>query len=177
MEKSSKRDTRRRVLLWPSRLWTLDRATSIRNITKSRSRRRSESFHPVFITTSSDTSNPFHTKPKFGFVSSFSSVFSRLSFSSVEGGRRGLKKGKIVLDFCEAGSLRDIIDVRRRGLSERQISLIMRSVMKGLSYLHESHIIHRDIKCGNILLSADGTPRIGSSFRLMFSFRSSLTFF
>lgn len=48
-----------------------------------------------------------------------------------------------------------------RGLSEQQISEVCYQTLQGLSYLHQLHIIHRDLKAGNILLMFDGQVKLG----------------
>jgi len=37
----------------------------------------------------------------------------------------------------------------------------MQSILKGIVYLHENHIIHRDIKGANILIDKEGNVKIG----------------
>uniref|UniRef100_A0A7N6FEZ6 non-specific serine/threonine protein kinase n=1 Tax=Anabas testudineus TaxID=64144 RepID=A0A7N6FEZ6_ANATE len=47
-----------------------------------------------------------------------------------------------------------------RPLTEPQIRVVCKQTLEALSYLHESKIIHRDLKAGNILLSLDGEVKL-----------------
>eukprot|EP01103_Thecamoeba_quadrilineata_P013242 TRINITY_DN3615_c0_g1_i4.p1 TRINITY_DN3615_c0_g1~~TRINITY_DN3615_c0_g1_i4.p1 ORF type:complete len:675 (-),score=119.74 TRINITY_DN3615_c0_g1_i4:70-2094(-) len=62
----------------------------------------------------------------------------------------------ILMDFCEMGSLADLRKEKGVVLTESQIVVILHQVTKGLHYLHEQGIMHRDIKTGNVLLTAEG---------------------
>ncbi|XP_039269293.1 serine/threonine-protein kinase 4-like [Styela clava] len=66
----------------------------------------------------------------------------------------------IVMEYCGAGSVSDIIRLRRKTLIEEQIGTILRDTLKGLEYLHFMRKIHRDIKAGNILLNTDGNSKL-----------------
>ncbi|XP_062870748.1 STE20-like serine/threonine-protein kinase [Trichomycterus rosablanca] len=62
----------------------------------------------------------------------------------------------ILIEFCPGGALDDIMLELERGLSEQQISEVCFQTLQALSYLHQHHIIHRDLKAGNILLTMEG---------------------
>ena len=65
----------------------------------------------------------------------------------------------IVMEFCDFGSLKDLITILEREndlLPEDQIAMIISSILKGLICLHDKNVIHRDIKPGNILLTSQG---------------------
>ncbi|XP_077434090.1 serine/threonine-protein kinase 4-like [Vanacampus margaritifer] len=66
----------------------------------------------------------------------------------------------IVMEYCGAGSVSDIIRIRSKTLSEEEIASILRSTLKGLEYLHFMRKIHRDIKAGNILLNTEGQAKL-----------------
>ncbi|KFO86418.1 Serine/threonine-protein kinase 4, partial [Buceros rhinoceros silvestris] len=66
----------------------------------------------------------------------------------------------IVMEYCGAGSVSDIIRLRNKTLTEEEIATIVQSTLKGLEYLHFMRKIHRDIKAGNILLNTEGHAKL-----------------
>lgn len=72
------------------------------------------------------------------------------------------KDGKlwIVLEYCHAGSIIDLINITQRKLNEHEIASILESVIEGLAYLHANKKIHRDIKAANILLNKEGVAKL-----------------
>uniref|UniRef100_A0AAR2JQA4 non-specific serine/threonine protein kinase n=1 Tax=Pygocentrus nattereri TaxID=42514 RepID=A0AAR2JQA4_PYGNA len=66
----------------------------------------------------------------------------------------------ILIEFCPGGALDDIMLELERGLSEQQISEVCCQTLQALSYLHQHHIFHRDLKAGNILLTMDGQIKL-----------------
>uniref|UniRef100_A0A671UFA9 non-specific serine/threonine protein kinase n=1 Tax=Sparus aurata TaxID=8175 RepID=A0A671UFA9_SPAAU len=66
----------------------------------------------------------------------------------------------IVMEYCGAGSVSDIIRIRNKTLTEEEIATIVQSTLKGLEYLHFMRKIHRDIKAGNILLNTEGQAKL-----------------
>ncbi|KAJ3314403.1 Protein kinase [Boothiomyces sp. JEL0838] len=60
----------------------------------------------------------------------------------------------VVMELMEGGKLTDIIEII--SLSEPEIA----TTVKGLKYLHDRNLIHRDIKSDNILLSKRGYIKI-----------------
>eukprot|EP01104_Vermistella_antarctica_P017391 TRINITY_DN615_c0_g3_i1.p1 TRINITY_DN615_c0_g3~~TRINITY_DN615_c0_g3_i1.p1 ORF type:complete len:1066 (+),score=245.92 TRINITY_DN615_c0_g3_i1:384-3581(+) len=66
----------------------------------------------------------------------------------------------ILMDFCELGAVKDLMKKVDFHLDEEQISAIMCATLKGLSYLHQDGIVHRDMKAANLLMSADGAVKI-----------------
>lgn len=65
----------------------------------------------------------------------------------------------IAMEFCGGGSIQDIYHITGI-LSEFQIAYICRETLRGLSYLHKRHIMHRDIKGANILLTDAGDVKL-----------------
>ncbi len=64
----------------------------------------------------------------------------------------------MAMEFVEGRSLREVIDEKRSSFMA-MLDLGMR-IGEGLSRAHEAGIIHRDIKPQNILIGADGRPKI-----------------
>ena len=56
----------------------------------------------------------------------------------------------MIFELFEGGTLRDYLE-DRGPLSERQASILTKSILEGLKYLHIRNIMHRDIKPENIL--------------------------
>ncbi|KAK3576945.1 hypothetical protein CHS0354_017619 [Potamilus streckersoni] len=66
----------------------------------------------------------------------------------------------IVMEYCGAGSVSDIMRLRNKTLTEDEIATILLYTLKGLDYLHSKRKIHRDIKAGNILLNTEGHAKL-----------------
>ncbi len=72
----------------------------------------------------------------------------------------------IVMEFCGGGSVRDILNaflvskVVNKGFREDVVAYVCFGALSGLQYLHENGRIHRDIKCGNILLTRRGEVKL-----------------
>ncbi|KAJ8669590.1 hypothetical protein QAD02_000849 [Eretmocerus hayati] len=66
----------------------------------------------------------------------------------------------IVMEYCGAGSVSDIMRLRKKTLQEDEIATILCDTLKGLEYLHLRRKIHRDIKAGNILLNNEGHAKL-----------------
>ena len=65
----------------------------------------------------------------------------------------------IVLDFVEGGSLASILG--KFGVIPEKLAICyIKQILDGLDYLHDRDVIHRDIKCGNILVTKDGSVKL-----------------
>lgn len=64
------------------------------------------------------------------------------------------------MEYCGAGSVSDIMRLRRKTLTEDEVSAVLKDTVMGLSYLHSMKKIHRDIKAGNILLNMEGRAKL-----------------
>lgn len=73
---------------------------------------------------------------------------------------RGTNDLLVIMEYMEGGSLTEVIDNNECKLTERQVATICNETLKGLQFLHKKHIIHRDIKSDNVLLSATGNVKI-----------------
>jgi len=50
---------------------------------------------------------------------------------------------------------------RRKRLTEPEVQYYMLQLLAGVLYLHNHHVIHRDLKLGNLFLSRDLEVKIG----------------
>ncbi|KAM3962727.1 STKc_myosinIII_N_like and MYSc_Myo21 domain-containing protein ninaC [Aphomia sociella] len=73
------------------------------------------------------------------------------------------KKIWFVLELCECGSVIDIVrklHAADRKMSEEHIAYILKYTIKALVYLYENKVMHRNIRCSNILISKDGEVKL-----------------
>eukprot|EP00232_Nephroselmis_pyriformis_P009064 CAMPEP_0182894726 /NCGR_PEP_ID=MMETSP0034_2-20130328/25249_1 /TAXON_ID=156128 /ORGANISM="Nephroselmis pyriformis, Strain CCMP717" /LENGTH=566 /DNA_ID=CAMNT_0025028517 /DNA_START=278 /DNA_END=1974 /DNA_ORIENTATION=- len=67
----------------------------------------------------------------------------------------------LVLEYLPGGSLGDYVKKSApRGLPEEECRGYFRDVARGLQYLHFQHVVHRDIKLDNLLLTDDARVKI-----------------
>jgi serine/threonine-protein kinase OSR1/STK39 len=69
----------------------------------------------------------------------------------------------IVMPLMNAGSLNFVLAYKYpNGIKDESIiATIMRDCLEGLICLNKNNLYHRDIKAGNILLSTDGSIKLG----------------
>ncbi len=60
----------------------------------------------------------------------------------------------IITEFMERGSLRELLLMNHQ-LSWRLILRMIKDIAEGLLFLHQSSIVHRDLKTANILCDRD----------------------
>lgn len=66
----------------------------------------------------------------------------------------------IAMEYCSGGSVSDLMRAADAPLSEDLIAFVTANTLAGLAYLHSVGKLHRDIKCANILLGADGSVKL-----------------
>jgi len=66
----------------------------------------------------------------------------------------------ILMEYCALGSVEHIMEITGRTLSENQASFILSSLVQGLAYLHANKVLHRDIKCANLLMNPQGEVKL-----------------
>src|SRR5262245_30025483 len=62
------------------------------------------------------------------------------------------------MEYCPGGSLSD--RVKDSPLNTQEAPQIVERLARAVSVAHERSILHRDLKPGNVIYSADGTPKI-----------------
>jgi hypothetical protein len=74
----------------------------------------------------------------------------------------------VLVEYCAGGSIASVIS-KFGALSESVVRSYTRQILAGLDYLHSHCIVHRDVKCANCLLDADGNVKVadfGASRRM-----------
>ena len=63
----------------------------------------------------------------------------------------------LVCELCNGGSLNDCLDkyrkINRKPFTEEIVQYLMRQIIDAIKYLHNCHILHRDLKLDNILVN------------------------
>uniref|UniRef100_A0A8C3ANT2 non-specific serine/threonine protein kinase n=1 Tax=Cyclopterus lumpus TaxID=8103 RepID=A0A8C3ANT2_CYCLU len=68
---------------------------------------------------------------------------------------------ELVMEFCGAGSITDLVkNTKGNTLKEDWIAYISREILRGLAHLHAHHVIHRDIKGQNVLLTENAEVKL-----------------
>lgn len=73
----------------------------------------------------------------------------------------------VLIEYVPGGSLKRIIQKYNK-LEETIVRHYIKQLVYGLVYLHDHGVVHRDLKCANVLLSANGVIKLtdfGSSRR------------
>ena len=65
----------------------------------------------------------------------------------------------IAMEFLEGETLEKIINSRRDLPILKKLDIVIQ-VCKGLDYAHKHGIVHRDVKCGNIVVKNDGIVKV-----------------
>ena len=74
--------------------------------------------------------------------------------------REPKKRKYCILEYAPNGNIFDYIYCKHSGLGELHSKIIFQKIMKGISFIHEHNICHRDIKLDNILFDENFSPKI-----------------
>ena len=66
----------------------------------------------------------------------------------------------VIMEYLNGGSLTQYVTCDRIIITEEQITLICKSCLTALAYLHSRGIIHRDVKSDSILLARNGQIKL-----------------
>mmetsp|Transcript_20008 Transcript_20008/g.22265 ORF Transcript_20008/g.22265 Transcript_20008/m.22265 type:complete len:101 (+) Transcript_20008:161-463(+) len=69
------------------------------------------------------------------------------------------------MEYCTAGSVKDVMDRCGSCLNEAQISRILFSVVNALVYMHNQNVCHMNIRAREILLDNRCTPKLAFPYR------------
>lgn len=66
----------------------------------------------------------------------------------------------IAMEFCEIGSVLDVIRILQVPFKESEVKTITKDIVHGLHFLHSKKVVHRDLKGGNVLLTRGGRGKL-----------------
>ena len=81
----------------------------------------------------------------------------------------------LIMELCAGGSLENLIKTRTDLSLRTELDLAL-DIANAMSYLHRLHVVHRDLKPGNIVLDSNMRPKI-TDFGLAFKQSSTMTSF
>jgi len=67
----------------------------------------------------------------------------------------------MLIEFCGGGALDSIMVDLEKGLTENMIRYVCHEMCQALEFIHKHHVIHRDLKAGNVLLTQEGDVKLG----------------
>ena len=70
-----------------------------------------------------------------------------------------------MLEMAHNGDLLDYIN-KWKVMLEPEARFVMRSIASGIAYCHNKGIVHRDLKCENIMVTGEMKIKIGGKLRL-----------
>ncbi|XP_030041129.2 neither inactivation nor afterpotential protein C [Manduca sexta] len=121
--------------------------------------------------------NEVHIQKEYKILRDFTNHLNLIDFYGVFCEKtEDVKKVWFVIELCECGSVIDIVrklNAADRKMSEEHIAYILKYTIKALIYLHENKVMHRNIRCSNILITKDGEVKL-SDFGLSCKLNSTL---
>ncbi|CAH0391260.1 unnamed protein product [Bemisia tabaci] len=72
---------------------------------------------------------------------------------------RSLDSIFLAMEYCEQ-DLASLLDNMQAPFTESQVKCIMIQLLRGLSYLHNNFVVHRDLKVSNLLMTDKGCVKI-----------------
>lgn len=66
----------------------------------------------------------------------------------------------IIMELCESQTMMELMKKKGR-LSDAEAKPILLQLLAAMEYLHNNHVIHRDLKLGNLFLQPGPTVKLG----------------